>query len=146
MNELRLKSQLLDRITAHAERTWPEECCGVLIGRWIAAGNDREILTVEEMVEAENVAEDRRTFYSIAPETLLAAHKSVRGTPRDVVGYYHSHPRPPPRPSARDLEDALPGVSYQIVALDTGRVVETRSFRLAADGDGFDEENVTETP
>ncbi len=132
MAELLLPAAVVARIRAHARRAYPEECCGVLVGRG---------RRVERSVKAANAAEGQRTRrYTIDPEVLLAIHKEARQTHREVVGYYHSHPGRPARPSAYDLEHAWPEASYLIVALEDGRVVELRSWRIRP-GDGrFEEE------
>ena len=139
MAEIVLPVPLRRRIATHAERACPEECCGVLVGR---AGCRVRASRVERLVEAANTAENRSRRYVIDPEVLLAVHKESRSVGRDVVGYYHSHPGGGAQPSAFDLEHAWPGVSYVIVALEGGRAVELRSFRLHADGDRFEEEEL----
>jgi proteasome lid subunit RPN8/RPN11 len=48
-----------------------------------------------------------------------------------LVGVFHSHPDHPPRPSARDLEDALPEFSYFITSVHQGQALDTRSWRLS---------------
>jgi adenylyltransferase/sulfurtransferase len=133
MAELRVPRALLGRVAAHAGRSCPEECCGVLVGR------DR---SVDRVVPAANVAGDRTRRYAIAPESLLAVHKEARREGREVVGYYHSHPGGPARPSAFDLEHAWPGTSYLIVEMDGTKVVGMRSFRLGSGGDCFEEEEL----
>ena len=85
---------------------------------------------------AENVHPDRRRRYALAPEALLAAQKAARAEGLDLVGYYHSHPDHPPRPSAADRRDAWPGVSYLIVAVAGGAAGEARSWRLGAGAGG----------
>ncbi len=132
MTELLLPAAVLDRICRHAEHTYPEECCGVLIGQG---------RRVERSVEAANVADGERTRrYAIDSEVLLAVHEEARQRRRDVVGYYHSHPDRPARPSAFDLDHAWPETSYLIVALEDRRVVELRSWRIDPGGDRFEEE------
>lgn len=133
MAELIVHERLLDRVAAHAERSHPEECCGVLVG---------EGRRVERIVEADNVASgDRRRRYEIAPEVLLAVHKEARRDGREVVGYYHSHPGGPALPSSFDLEHAWPETSYLIVELEHARAVGMKCFRLHPGG-GFEEERL----
>ena len=133
MVALTVPRRLLERVAAHAERTHPEECCGVLVGK------DRR---VERVVTADNVAAERTRRYAIAPETLLAVHKEAREAARDVVGYYHSHPEGQAHPSAFDLRHAWPETSYLIVELADSRVVGMKSFRLSCDGRRFEEEQL----
>lgn len=109
----------------------------MLLGTVTAQG-----VSVTSVEAAANVVSgDRRRRYSIDPQVLLEAHKAARESGLDVVGYYHSHPRDPAVPSARDLEDALADVSYVIVSLEAGDP-SIRSWRLRPGGGGFDEETV----
>ena len=136
---MRLPPAVADAVRRHAERTFPEECCGILIGRH--RRNDEHepggATVVDTAMPAENVAAgDRRSRYDIDARALLRAHREARETGREVVGYYHSHPLHPAVPSARDREHAWPGVGYLIVAVDPGgAAAEIRCWRLDGDGD-----------
>lgn len=117
-----LQPNHLAAILAHAERSTPEECCGILIGR---AGR------VEEVVVTRNLAEnDRERRYAIDVRALIDTHKRARELGLEILGYYHSHPEGAARPSALDLEQALPGAVYLIVALAAGRATGARGWRL----------------
>jgi proteasome lid subunit RPN8/RPN11 len=136
MNRLLITPDHLRAIDRHGEETYPEECCGFLIGQ--ASG---EATVVERLLPVANERQDsRHNRYVINPETVLAAHKEARAAGADVVGYYHSHPDHPSRPSDFDREHAWPGLSYLIVSIQGGRAADARSWRLADDRDRFDEE------
>ena len=136
MNRLFISHSHLQTIGRHASVSYPDECCGVLIGRAQAGGT-----FVERILSVGNEREDsRHNRYLISPETILAAHKEARALGLDVVGYYHSHPDHPARPSDFDREHAWPGVSYLIVSVEQRNVVDTRSWRLNDDRESFDEE------
>jgi proteasome lid subunit RPN8/RPN11 len=136
MNRLLITPDHLRAIDRHGEETYPEECCGFLIGQ--ASG---EATMVERLLPVANERQDsRHNRYVINPETVLAAHKEARAAGADVVGYYHSHPDHPSRPSDFDREHAWPGLSYLIVSIQGGRAADARSWRLADDRDRFDEE------
>jgi proteasome lid subunit RPN8/RPN11 len=129
----------LEAVARHAAAAYPEECCGFLLGRF-GAGEDGVL--VERVLPARNEhAESPRSRFLIAPETVLAARREARGLGLDVVGYYHSHPDHAAEPSAHDLEDAWPNVSYLIVPVAEGLPGAPRSWRLQ-DGGGFEEEAV----
>ncbi len=131
-----ITSDDLKAIGRHGEATYPEECCGFLIGR--AAG---ETTTVERLLPVDNERQDsRHNRFVINPETVLAAHKEARAAGADVVGYYHSHPDHPSRPSDFDRDHAWPGLSYLLVSVQQGRAADARSWRLTDDRDRFDEE------
>lgn len=138
MDHLFLSPHQLQTVERHASASYPEECCGVLIGRARPGAT-----YVERVLAVGNEREDsRHNRYLISPETVLAAHKEARAQGLEIVGYYHSHPNHPARPSEFDREYAWPGVSYLIVSVEQGEVADTRSWRLAADRESFDEELV----
>ena len=91
-----LTSEVVDAIVAHARETAPAECCGVLVGR----GND-----VVEARRTRNAA-DRPTRFLIEPRDHFDAIRAARAKQLDVVGYYHSHPRSPAKPSETDVSEA----------------------------------------
>jgi len=127
-----------ERIRAHLERAYPDEGCGVLLGR--DANGGREVVGI---VALENRREEsRHNRYLIAPEQLLAAERAARGAGLDVIGFFHSHPDHPPRPSTFDLAHAWPYYSYLIVGVVRGTAGEARSWRLAEDRSQFEEEQV----
>jgi proteasome lid subunit RPN8/RPN11 len=125
-------------IRRHGETAYPEECCGFLLGR-----TDEGATAVARVVPVDNERQDNRhNRFLIHPETVLAAHKEARALGLDVVGYYHSHPDHPARPSEFDREHAWPGLSYVIVAVRNGSAEEARSWRLADDRERFEEEEL----
>jgi proteasome lid subunit RPN8/RPN11 len=141
MSRLVISADHLQAAGQHAAATYPDECCGVLIGRIL-----EDSTIVERLLSADNERNDsRHNRYLINPETVLAAHKEARALGLDVVGYYHSHPDHPARPSEFDREHAWPGVSYLIVSVEKGNVADSRSWRLADDREKFDEEKIEET-
>jgi proteasome lid subunit RPN8/RPN11 len=134
----------LEAIGRHGEASYPEECCGFLIGRIIQDQSIGEAIRVERIVSVANERQDsRHNRFLIHPETVLAAHKEARAAGLDVVGYYHSHPDHPARPSEFDREHAWPGLSYVIVSVAGGKVAEARSWRLSDDRDRFEEEAIS---
>jgi proteasome lid subunit RPN8/RPN11 len=138
MERVVLSARDLEAIGRHGEASYPEECCGFLVGRAGAEGT-----VVERLIPVENAREDsRHNRFLIHPETVLAAHKEARAAGLDVVGYYHSHPDHPARPSEFDREHAWPGLSYVIVSVQGGRAAEARSWRLSDDRERFEEETI----
>ena len=127
-----------ERIVAHLCRAYPEEGCGVLLGRDVGA--KREVVG---FIALENRIEDsRHNRYLISPEQFLAADRVAREAGLDVIGFFHSHPDHPARPSSFDLKHAWPYYSYLIMSVVRGDAVEARSFRLAEDRSQFEEETV----
>ena len=138
MNRLVISPRHLQTIGRHATASYPDECCGVLIGRAL-----EDATVVERVLSVGNERQDsRHNRFLISPETILAAQKEARGLGLDVVGYYHSHPDHPARPSDFDREHAWPWVSYLIVSVQKGKVADTRSWRLQEDRESFEEERI----
>lgn len=136
MNRLVISARHLQTLGRHASVSYPDECCGVLIGR-----SSEDTTVVERVLSVGNERQDsRHNRFLISPETVLAAHKEARALGLDVVGYYHSHPDHPARPSEFDREHAWPGMSYLIVSVEKRKVVDARSWRLADDRGDYDEE------
>jgi len=98
---------------AHARAGYPFEVCGVFLGRPAAPGS------VEDAVGAVNrETETPRVRYQIAPEDLIRIQREARERGLDVLGYYHSHPDHPARPSETDRRVAAEGLSdgvYHVV-------------------------------
>ena len=89
-----------DEILAHA-RGSDDEVCGVLSGRRHADdGHTPDRVTAVRRVP--NASSNPRTRYELDPEAALSAVEAVESEGRDVVGFYHSHPAGPPRPSRTD--------------------------------------------
>ena len=138
MSRLVISARHLQTIARHASVSYPEECCGFLIGR---AGAHETL--IERVLSVGNEREDsRHNRYVIRPETVLAAQKEARALGFDVVGYYHSHPDHPAVPSEFDREHAWPGLSYLIVSVEKGKVAAARSWRLTDDRARFEEEAI----
>jgi proteasome lid subunit RPN8/RPN11 len=111
---LRVTAAARDAIVAHAREGAPEEVCGVLGGE-DAADGDARVTAVERVA---NVASEPRNRYELDAEEQMAALDAVEGAGLSIVGFYHSHPRGPPVPSAVDRAAATwPGHVYLIVSL-----------------------------
>jgi proteasome lid subunit RPN8/RPN11 len=122
---VRITASLLDEIRRHGERAYPAECCGALVGR---AGEDGK--EVVRLAPAVNRRTDDPHRYLIAPDDLRRLEAEVRAEALQVVGYYHSHPDHPARPSGFDTEHAWPWYSYLIVRVDHGRAADAASWVL----------------
>jgi proteasome lid subunit RPN8/RPN11 len=133
----------VEDIRRHGEDTYPEECCGFLLGRAEADGN-----VVHATRPAVNRNEDRRNDrYVISPDDYRSAEKAAAEAGLDVVGMYHSHPDHPAHPSQTDLETAtFPGYTYVIVSIRGGRAAELTAWTLAPDRSKFLSEDVRDRP
>ena len=129
------------RLEEHARRIYPEECCGALVG---ARAGDAQI--VQHAWPVQNVAEGREHRFTIAPSDYRRIERRARESGVTVLGFYHSHPDAPARPSSYDLSHAWPGVSYLIVSVEAQVPGAAASWRLREDRSGFDNEEMTWPP
>jgi proteasome lid subunit RPN8/RPN11 len=101
---------------------------------------------VEAVRPAGNAREDSpQNRYLISPEEMLAAEREARREGREILGFYHSHPDVPARPSQYDLEHAWPVYSFLIMSVKQGRAVEMLSWVMVEDRSRFDEEPIEVT-
>jgi proteasome lid subunit RPN8/RPN11 len=130
----------LEAIRGHGERDYPNECCGLLLGS-AEGGAAREVREAQPLRNA-NTASPRNRF-DFDPAEHLAAQRAARERGLEVIGFYHSHPDHPARPSQYDLDHAAwPGYSYLIVSIRQGKAAEANSFELAEDRSRFRDEEI----
>jgi proteasome lid subunit RPN8/RPN11 len=121
-----------------AEEAYPNECCGVLFG--VIDGNDHKRLhCIEPIINLSDESEQYHRFL-ITPEELMKAELKARRLKLDVLGFYHSHPDCPAKPSAYDREHALPFYSYIITAVHHGASDDFTSWELSEDREQFNSE------
>jgi len=135
-SRIALPQELAAAIAAHGESTYPDECCGVLLGR--EDGSERAI---ERLLPIDNQwdADERRRRFLITPEDMLRAEREARRQGLDVLGFYHSHPDAPARPSDFDREHAWPFYTYLIASVRNGSFDEMTGWQLRDDRSGYDE-------
>jgi proteasome lid subunit RPN8/RPN11 len=147
--ELWISGHLAEKIRAHAAETYPYECCGALLGRdsnAVLQGNReasapaREILQLFPLVNRRD--DSPRNRFSVTPQDVLEAEKAAREQGLEVVGWYHSHPDHPARPSEYDRDHAWPWYSYIIVSVQNGAPQDMTSWRLNDDRAEFSPEGI----
>lgn len=131
---LKLSAALYQQIRRHGEETYPEECCGILLGTF-----EGRIRSVRRAVRCQNAsAQERSRRFVIDPREVIRAQRAGRESDFDIVGFYHSHPDHPAEWSPTDLAEAhWIGCSYAIIAVANGNAGELKSFVL----EGSVEEN-----
>lgn len=134
---IRLDALHLETIRDAAEAAYPDECCGLLVGR----REDADRVKVTRVEPSRNVArEGTRERFEIDPELRFRLMRGLEGGPDDIVGHYHSHPDHAAQPSARDLAMAFePDLVWIIAAVARGRATDVRAHRLDAGAGGFRE-------
>lgn len=146
--ELGIPAEVAQKIRKHGVETYPHECCGALLGREHSAESDanggdgawREVSALFPLVNRRD--DSPRNRFSVAAEDVRDAEKSARGQGLDVIGWYHSHPDHPARPSEYDRDHAWPWYSYVIVSVHAGEPKDMTSWRLRDDRSDFAEEKI----
>jgi proteasome lid subunit RPN8/RPN11 len=130
--ELQLGAGVVDAIRAHGVETYPHECCGALIGR---AGEVTSTVALPNITD-----EGPRRRFRVSDIDYLRVERAADAAGAELIGFYHSHPDHPARPSQYDLDHALPNFSYIIVSVLAGVAEDMRSWKLRDDRSAFDEE------
>ncbi len=123
---LKIRKQALEKILAQAEKDYPYETCGLLLGKI-----QGDVRIAFGAYETPNANPDRKNDrYEIDPKDYMKAEDKAREFGLEIVGVYHSHPDHPDRPSQFDEERAFEGFSYIIVSVQKGRAISYRSWEL----------------
>ena len=135
---IEIEQQPWQQMVEHARSTYPNECCGAMLGK-IEDGHKRVVVAMA----LENAsAGPQAARYELRPEDLLAADREARRHNLDLVGIYHSHPNAPARPSDFDKAHAWPSLSYVVMEVRDGKTVETKSWILKDDRTEFVPERI----
>lgn len=140
--KIRLDAECAEKIRAHGVETYPHECCGALFGRDGAKGKLREILEVFPLVNRRDDSPHNR--FSVSTRDVITAEREADARGLSVVGWYHSHPDHPAKPSEFDREHAWPWYSYIIVSVEKDVSREMRSWQLREDRTAYEEEKIEE--
>ncbi len=130
-----------------AERAYPEECCGLLLGFYAASLMRAQVQEVRPVAntwtqavnpfadgdQTANAVSKHNRFW-IDPQILLTAQRECRDRGWNLLGVYHSHPDHPARPSERDRQLAWSEYSYPILSVSAQKVTDIRSWRLNEQG------------
>lgn len=128
---MKISKALVEAMFAHAQETYPEECCGLLAGP-----GDQPT----HLYRIHNAHETPKVFYEMAPKEQFYAFKNMRHNGLSLLGIYHSHPESPARPSESDIQLAYdPQPHYLLMSLQQRDRPELRAYRIV---DG----HVTEEP
>jgi proteasome lid subunit RPN8/RPN11 len=129
---LTLGGGVAEAIRTHGRVTYPHECCGALLG---ADGHVIATVALPNTTE-----EGPRRRFLVRPSDYQQAEQAASAAHQELLGFYHSHPDHPARPSQYDLDHAWPFFSYVIVSVMAGEPGDLRSWTLKDDRSAFDEE------
>jgi len=121
---IHIESPAWRAMVGHAERAYPEECCGAMLG-----AVDDGLKTVTTALELENAHDGpRRARYELRPEDLLRAEREARQRGLQVIGIYHSHPDAGAYFSETDLKNSCPWYSFVVLSVQSGRFDHANSW------------------
>lgn len=135
---MKIRKEHLEAIGAHGREGYPFEVCGVLVG---APGK------VEQVVPLKNRETERpRVRYQMAPEDLLRVQREAGAAGREIIGYYHTHPDHPARPSETDRQIAAEGLSdgvfHMVFGVDQGQRVTPSAWVFRDARAAFEPEDI----
>lgn len=140
-----IRQQDVVLIRNHAAESYPNECCGFLLGR--EENGRRVVMEVAPLPNAWQTAESNpyevrpedstRNRSLVDPKDYLRIDRHARQHGMDIISFYHSHPDHPARPSEFDRRHAVPFLIYVILAVDKGIPGEMTAWLLSEDGSRF---------
>ena len=121
---IRIASEPWAEMVAHARETYPNECCGAMLG-----STDGEQKAVRVAIRLRNAFEGAQAArYELRPEDLLAADKAARERHMDLIGIYHSHPDCDAYFSTTDLQNSCPWYSFVVLSIQKGEFHHANSW------------------
>lgn len=134
----------LKTIYEHAEDIYPEECCGILLGKIdgvskvvvevIETINTWESEVTNELTRSDDSNRTKHSRYTISPRDIFQAQKRGRDLQLDIVGFFHSHPDARSIPSTCDRDRAWEIYSYPIISVINGKISDIKSWVLNSEG------------
>ncbi len=139
MTHARIKRATLDTIIAQAERDFPNECCGFIIGD-ARAEEVRPITNIQNRRHAEDPSafpRDARTAFLMEPKEHLAVLNEIDRRKLALKIVYHSHPDHDAYFSATDRAQACsfdpsepdyPDTAYVVMSIKAGKYARAAAF------------------
>lgn len=110
---IHLAEDVLEAIREAARAAYPYEGCGALVG---PAGGP-----VLESLSLPNVEEDKpRVRFSVSARDYMAVEDAAEAKGQVLLGFWHSHPDHPARPSETDRRYAWEGLLTLVIAVAKG--------------------------
>ena len=135
---IRIESDAWAAMVAHARETYPNECCGAMLG---TVDGDKTVRVALRLENAYAGAQAER--YELRPEDLLAADREARARDMDLVGIYHSHPDCDAYFSETDLKNSCPWYSFVVLSIRKGEFDHANSWLPNPDQTAADREELT---
>jgi proteasome lid subunit RPN8/RPN11 len=136
---IHIETDAWSAMVAHAERQYPNECCGAMLG-----AIDGEAKRVTRAFPIENAFDGPQAErYELRPEDLLAADREARRSGLDLVGIFHSHPDCGAYFSETDLKNSCPWYSFLVLSIQSGKFDHANSFLPNAEQTEANREELT---
>jgi len=121
---IRIEAAPWAEMVAHARETYPNECCGAMLGTL-----DGEQKQVRAAIRLRNAfAGEQAARYELRPEDLMAADREARARSMDLIGIYHSHPDCGAYFSQTDLKNSCPWYSFVVLSIQKGEFDHANSW------------------
>ena len=133
-----IESDAWDVMVSHAENTYPNECCGAMIGT--IDGSEKTVSVAVPLVNAFTGEQGAR--YELRQEDLLRADTEARQRGLDLIGIFHSHPDCDAYFSKTDLENSCPWYSFVVLSIKNGAFDHANSFLPDPDQTHADKEEL----
>jgi proteasome lid subunit RPN8/RPN11 len=121
---IRINKPAWDVMVSHATATYPNECCGAMIGT--IDGGEKLVAVAVPLENAFEGAQQAR--YELRQEDLLKADAAARNQGMDLIGIFHSHPDCDAYFSKTDLENSCPWYSFVVLSIQNGKFHHANSF------------------
>ena len=128
-----LSEQVVREIREHGARDYPHETCGAMLG--LDGEQGREVRSLYPLVNRRD--DSPRNRFAITADDFRAAEKAAQDNNLELVGWYHSHPDHPAKPSDFDREHAWPAYAYLVLEVRDGLPAELGAFELSEDRAAF---------
>ena len=135
---IRIDNEAWGDMVAHAKKTYPNECCGAMLGS--IEGSEKDVKAAVPLVNAFSGEQGER--YEIRPQDLVAAEAEARRRGMDLIGIFHSHPDCDAYFSKTDLENSCPWYSFVVLSIKKGEFDHANSFLPDPDQTRADKEDL----
>src|SRR6476659_7851115 len=135
---IKIESDAWDLMVSHAQKTYPNECCGAMIGA--IDGTEKTVSVAVPLVNAFTGEQGAR--YELRQEDLLRADTEARQRGLDLIGIFHSHPDCDAYFSKTDLENSCPWYSFVVLSIKGGQFDHANSFLPNAEQTAAEKEDL----
>jgi proteasome lid subunit RPN8/RPN11 len=121
---IRVAGEPWREMVAHARFTYPNECCGAMLGK--IDGEQKEVLAAMRLENSSAGSQAAR--YELRQQDLLAADEEARRQGMALIGIYHSHPDCDAYFSDTDLKNSCPWYSFIVLSIQNGEFHHANSW------------------